>query len=631
MIHQQNTEIPKKQTLQFKAEVKQVLDIVINSLYTNREIFIRELISNASDALEKMRHEALTLDDYADKDARLEITIETDKDNHTFTITDTGVGMTRDELVSNLGTIARSGTREFLERQEKPEGIESEIIGRFGVGFYSAFMAAGEVRVRTRSYLLPEKGHEWVSDGIGKYTISEVGDLPRGTSITLALKDDAHEFENETTVKNIITRYSNFVAFPILMGGEKVNTIQAIWMKSPAELKDDEYNEFFKFISNSVEEPLSRLHLSSDAPLQFSALLYIPASNFEQFGFMKLKPSVNLYCRKILIQHHTDRLLPDYMRFVTGVVDSADLPLNISRETLQDNMVFRKLGKYLTRRIIRHLRDELKQHPDTYDSIWNSFGMFIKEGIVSDFENRKELAELQRFRSSKVKPDEYVSLPDYISRLKDGQTAVYYLNGRSREEIEHGPYMEAFRKRDIEVLYLFEPVDDFVMTSLMEFEGKKLVSADSADIELPKAETGDREEDKPSLSPDEIKGLAAWMKDTIGDRVTEVRESRRIMDRPAIIVNPDSAVTTTMRRVMRAAGRDLGLEGEKILEINTHHPLITRLKKLRDGKTDKGFLQSCVRQIFDNALVEAGLMDDPMPMVERMYDIMGRALAAEEE
>ena len=631
MSHQQNTEIPKKQTLQFKAEVKQVLDIVINSLYTNREIFIRELISNASDALEKMRHEALTLDDYADKDARLEITIETDKDNHTLTITDTGVGMTRDELVSNLGTIARSGTREFLERQEKPEGIESEIIGRFGVGFYSAFMVAREVRVRTRSYLLPEKGHEWVSDGIGKYTISEVGDLPRGTSITLALKDDAHEFENETTVKNIITRYSNFVAFPILMGGEKVNTIQAIWMKSPTELKDDEYNEFFKFISNSVEVPLSRLHLSSDAPLQFSALLYVPASNFEQFGFMKLKPSVNLYCRKILIQHHTDRLLPDYMRFVTGVVDSADLPLNISRETLQDNMVFRKLGKYLTRRIIRHLRDELKQHPETYDSIWNSFGMFIKEGIISDFENRKELAELLRFRSSTAKPDEYVSLPDYISRLKDGQTAVYYLNGRSREEIEHGPYMEAFRKRDIEVLYLFEPVDDFVMTSLMEFEGKKLVSADSADIELPKAETGDREEDKPSLSPNEVKGLASWMKDTIGDRVTEVRESRRIMDRPAIIVNTDSAVTTTMRRVMRAAGRDMGLEGGKILEINTHHPLIIRLKKLRDGKTDKGFLQSCVRQIFDNALVEAGLMDDPMPMVERMYDIMGRALAAEEK
>ncbi len=622
----------RQETRQFKAEVKQVLDIVINSLYTHREIFIRELISNASDALEKMRHEALILETYTDKDAPYEIRIETDKDNHTFTITDTGVGMTHSELTTNLGTIARSGTREFLDKMENLEGIDSEIIGKFGIGFYSAFMAASEVRVRTRSYKPSAKGYEWVSDGVGEYTIREMEDLPRGTLITLKLKDDAHEFEDDNTVKNIITKYSNFVPFPIMVKGEKVNTIQAIWLKSTSEVTDDEYAEFFKFISNSVEEPLSKLHLSSDAPLQFSALIYIPPMNFEQFGFMKLKPSVNLYCRKILIQQHTDKLLPEYMRFITGVVDSADLPLNISRETLQDNMVFRKLGKYLTRRIIRHLKDEVENDPDKYNSIWEKFGIFIKEGVVSDFENRKELASLLRFSSNRTGPDEYVSLSDYLERIKEGQDTVYYLNGRSREEIENGPYMETFRKRDIEVLYLFEPIDDFVMTSLVDYEGKKLVSADSADIEMPPAESeGKEQEEKPALSSDDVKDLAAWMKETIGDRVTEVRESKRIMNRPAIIVNPDSAMTTSMRRVMKAAGKDSGIEAGKILEINPGHPIITRLKKLREGKTDKGFLQSCVQQIFDNALAEAGLMEDPRPMVERVYDIMDRALAAEEK
>ncbi|MBN1295116.1 MAG: molecular chaperone HtpG [Candidatus Latescibacteria bacterium] len=622
----------KQETRQFKAEVKQVLDIVIHSLYTHREIFIRELISNASDALEKMRHEALTLESYTDKDAPYEIKIETDKDNHTFSIIDTGIGMTHSELTANLGTIARSGTREFLEQLDNREALDSEIIGKFGVGFYSVFMVAGEVRVRTRSYRPSAKGYEWVSDGVGEYTISEMDGLPRGTTIILNLKDDAHEYEDETTVKDVITKYSNFVPFPILVKNEKVNTVQAIWLKSTSEVTDDEYTEFFKFISNSVEEPLSRLHMSSDAPIQLSALLYIPAMNFEQFGLMKLKPSVNLYCRKILIQQHTDKLLPEYFRFVHGVVDSSDLPLNISRETLQDNLIFRKLGKFLTKRVIRHLDDVAKNDREKYNGIWEKFGMFLKEGVVSDFDNRKELADLLRFRSSKAEKDEYISLKEYADRMKEGQKDIYYLYGRSREEIENGPYVGTFKKREIEVLYLLEPIDDFVMTSLTDYDGKKLISADSADIELPPVETEDKEaEQKPTLSASDIKGLASWMKDTIGDRVKEVRESKRSMDRPAIIVNPDAAMTTTMRRVMKAAGRDIGIEGEKILEINTSHPLITRLKKLRDGTADKGFLQSCVLQIYDNALSEAGLMDDPKTMVERVYTIMEKALESAEK
>ncbi|MFC1693345.1 molecular chaperone HtpG [Candidatus Latescibacterota bacterium] len=465
---------PSSETRSFKAEVKQILDIVIRSLYTHREIFIRELISNASDALEKMRHFSLIQKNYTDKDAPFEIRIETDPKNHTFIITDTGIGMTHDELVNNLGTIARSGTREFLENIAKDKKFNSELIGKFGVGFYSAFMAADRVSVRTRSFKSSAKGYEWHNDGVGEYTIAESKELPRGTTVIVKLKEDAHEFENAENIKGIIKKYSNFVPFPIYVTGEKVNTVQAIWSKTPSDVADTEYREFFRFLTNSDDEPMYRLHLSSDAPLQLSTILYVPARNIESFGFMKLKPSVNLYCKKILVQQHTDKLLPDYMRFVTGVVDSADLPLNISRETLQDNLVFRKLGKFLARRFLRFLGEEAPKDEKKYGDFWKTFGSFIKEGIVSDFEHRLELAKLLRFKSSHTDTEAWASFADYSSRLKENQDTIYYINGRSRKDIERGPYMETFRKRDIEVLYLFDPVDDFVMTSLVDYEGKNI-------------------------------------------------------------------------------------------------------------------------------------------------------------
>ncbi len=623
-----NTAAPE--TKKFRAEVRQVLDIVIHSLYTHREIFIRELVSNASDALEKMRHESLVSDSHADKDAPLEIRIDTDEDAHTITITDTGVGMTREELEENLGTIARSGTREFLENLKNRENLDADMIGKFGVGFYSAFMAGDRVRVRTRSFRPQASGYEWSSDGMGEYTIEKVDGLPRGTSVIVELKEDAREYEKKATVESVIRKYSNFVPFPIKVDGETVNTVQAIWLKSPSDVKDEEYDEFYKFIANAVDEPLSRLHLTADAPIQLSALLYVPSTNVESFGFMKMKPGVNLYSRKVLIQEHSEKLLPEYMRFVTGVVDSADLPLNISRETLQDNMVFRKMGKYLTRRVIRHLEDLAKNDPDTYATVWDRFGMFVKEGISSDFENRADLAKLLRFHSSAEDGDTPVSLDDYAARMREGQSDIYYLNGPTRESIEQGPYVGAFKARNIEVLYLHEPIDDFVMMNLGEYDGRKLVSADAADIELPDAPEDEAKDDrKEHISGAELASFTTWMKETIGDTVKEVRESKRLTDRPAMIVNPDSTVTTTMKRVMKAAGQDFGGPGEKILEINTSHPLIVTLKKLRDGSADKGFLQLCARQIHDNALAEAGLLDNPRTMVDRVYDIMERALGSE--
>ncbi|MFC1541696.1 molecular chaperone HtpG [Candidatus Latescibacterota bacterium] len=627
-MQKEKNKSPKQETRKFKAEVKQILDIVVNSLYTHREIFVRELISNSFDSLEKMRHKTLTNKKYTDKEAPLEITINTDKENHTITVTDTGVGMTHDELVDNLGTIARSGTLEYVKNIGNKVDMAKDMIGKFGVGFYSAFMVGTEVRVKTRSYDPTEKGYEWFSDGIGQYKITEVDNLPRGTSVTVKLKEDAYEYDNPENIKPIINKYSNFVSFPILIEGERVNTVQAIWLKSSSEVTDDEYKEFYKFLSNSEEDALLRLHLTSDAPIQLSSILYIPQTNFEKFGFMKLKPSVNLYCKKILLQQHTEKLIPEYMRFVTGVVDSADLTLNISRETIQDNLVFRKLGKFLTKRILRFLTDQAKNEKEKYATFWDSFNMFLKEGILSDFENRKELTGLLRFNSSKTGKDELVSLEDYIENSKDDSKTIYYLTGVSKEEIENGPYVETFKERNIEVLYLFDAIDDFIMTTLSKYEGHKLVSADSSDIALP--ETEDKKETETDEVATEVnKNFHSWVQEILGDKVSDVRESKRILNRPAIIVNPDAGITTSMRRVMKAAGKDMMGPGAQILEINHSHPLIKKIKELRAGKTDKGFLLSCVEQVYDNALTEAGLMENPRTMIERIYEIMDRALKEE--
>ncbi len=618
----------ESETRQFKAEVRQILDIVIHSLYTHREIFIRELVSNAADALEKMRHELLVQKSVADPETPLEIRIETDKDSGTLTIRDTGVGMTADELTSNLGTIARSGTRQFLEQLSEDRRREADLIGRFGVGFYSSFMAASEVRVRTRSFKPSAKGCEWVSDGAGEYTITRMEDLPRGTTVIVNLREDAGEFADPGQVREIVRRYSNFVPFPIFVDGEQVNTVQAIWTRQPSELTDEEYEGFFAFLSDTDRPPHYRLHVTADAPLQLSAILYVPTYNLEQFGLVHLKSQVNLYCRKVLVQQHAEDLLPEYFRFVLGVVDSSDLPLNISRETLQDNAVFRKIGRVLTRRLIKFLGQEADSDPAKYAEFWNLFGLFIREGVISDHENRADLAPLLRFRSSIGDEAALVSLGKYAGRMREGQTAIYYLSGRSRADIENGPYIEAFRARNIEVLYLLDPIDDFVMTALGEFDGKKLVSADAADISLP-GQPPEPTAEK-TLSGDTLSNLAAWMREVLGDRVADVRTTDRTTNRPAIIVNPDEYMTTTMRKVLRASGRDVGPEMPRILEINPAHSLITRLSALRDGTADKGFLMLCVEELFDGALVEAGLLEHPGTMVSRMHDIMGRALDAAE-
>lgn len=619
-------------TYEFKAETKKLLDIVINSLYTERDVFIRELISNAADALEKLRHESITKTDIFDGHLPLEITIDLDEKNNTLTITDTGIGMTRSELEHNLGTIAHSGSNTFLTELVEAAKKDVSLIGQFGVGFYAAFMAGRIVRVQTRSWDKSE-GHEWVSDGTGTFTISEMPGLRRGTKVIVELKDEAKEYVQKWKISSIVKQYSAFVSFPIKLDGETINTIQALWTRNKNEIKEEEYAEFYKFIGNAVTEPLYRLHFSADAPLAINALLFVPAENFEVFGFGKVDPGVNLYCQRILIDQHSKNILPDWLRFLKGVVDSEDLPLNISRQALQDNALVSKIRKVITKRFLKHLDEEAKSDPEKYLKFWTAFGIYIKEGVTSDYEFQKELGKLLRFESSKSEEGKPVALADYILRMAPDQEDIYYINGPSRAAIEAGPYVEMFRKKDIEIIYTMEPIDDFVLSHLAEFEGKKLVSADRADISLAQddEETKENEADggkSAKLDKDALAKLTEWMKKVLEKHVSEVVVSKRLVDAPAMIVNPDAYMTSTMERVLAAGRKEKGIPGmgeaKKKLEINPGNPLIVKLADL--FLQDEDFAAEIARQIHDNAMIQAGLVVDPLAMVERNYRILNRVV-----
>lgn len=613
------------ETKQFQAETRKVLDIVINSLYTERDIFVRELVSNAADALEKYRHQSLV--DKPDFDAHipLEISIDCDDKKHTLTISDTGIGMTKDELETNLGTIAHSGSGHFLEELAEAAKKDVSLIGQFGVGFYSVFMAAKVVRVQTRSWDGGE-GHEWESDGGGTYTIKPCEGLHRGTKIIIELKEDAEEYSTKFTLERIIKQYSTFVPFPVKVEGEVVNTMQAIWARSKNEITEEEYTEFYKFIGNAMDEPSYRLHFAADAPLSIKTLLYVPKENFETLGMGRMQPGVNLYCQKVLIDQHSENILPEWLRFLKGVVDSEDLPLNISRQSLQDNTLVMKLRRVVTKRFIKFLNEEAGKDNEKYLEFWKTFGIFIKEGVTTDFEFQKDLGKLLRFESSESEAGKMVSLDEYIGRMKEGQEEIYYINGPNRSAIEFGPYVEMFKKRDVEILYTLEPIDDFVLNHLGEYEGKKLVSADQADLRLPEGESDADEKDTveqgEKLEPAKISELCGFLKEVLGDKVKEVKSSDRLVDSPAMIVNVDGHMTSSMERIMQAQGgeENLAMAGKKDLEINPASPLMKKIVELKDNNRD--LAGDVAGQVFDNAMIQAGLLVDSQQMVSRNYRIL---------
>lgn len=621
----------KATTHEFQAETKKLLDIVINSLYTERDVFIRELISNGADALEKYRHESLTRDqeDLFDSHVPLEISIDLDEENKELTITDTGIGMTGEELVANLGTIAHSGSNSFLADLAEAARKDVSLIGQFGVGFYSAFMAGSKVRVQSRSWDGTE-GHEWVSDGTGSFEISECPGLHRGTKIIISLKEGCEDYAKKWKVESIIKQYSSFVPFPIKLEGDTVNTVQALWARNKSEISDDEYLEFYKFIANAADDPLYRLHFSTDAPLSINSLLFVPKENFEIMGFGRVSPGVNLYCQRILIDQHSESILPEWLRFLKGVVDSEDLPLNISRQALQDNALVAKIRRVLTKRFLKFLAEEAKKDEESYLKFWETFGIYLKEGVASDFEYRTELGKLLRFESSKSKESTPVGLDEYLLRMSPDQEEIYYINGSSRAAIEAGPYVEMFRKKDIEIIYTTEPIDDFVLSHLAEYEGKKFVSADRADLSLEdKSESTEEGQEKSAQQLDDKKSeeLISWLKKTLNDKVADVSKSSRLVESPAMIVNPDGYMTSSMERVMAAGRMEKGLTGEiskKNLEINTANTLICRLAELIDS--DEMFAAEVALQIYDNAMIQAGLSVDPQEMVERNYRILQKAV-----
>lgn len=608
---------------EFQAEVKQLLDIVVHSLYTDKEVFVRELVSNASDALEKLRHIKLTEKDIFDEQLDLEIEITTDDKANIITIKDFGVGMTEDELVENLGTIAHSGSKAFLEAVKKGEEINSNLIGQFGVGFYSAFMVAKKVEVFTHNWKEDAKHLRWESDGSGSYEISEEPGQRRGCKIVIHLKEEDKEFAEPEKIKGILTRYSSFVQFPIKLNGEQVNTVQAIWMRNKNEIKDEEYTEFYKFQGNAFDEPRYTLHFSADAPLAINALLFVPQENTERFGLGRTEPGVNLYCRKVLIDSKPQGLIPEWLRFLKGVVDSDDLPLNISRESMQDTSLIEKLNKAVTNRFLKFLEDKAKKETESYEDFYKMFGVYLKEGIATDFSNREQLAKLIRYESSHTEAGKLTSLTDYVSRMGQDQKEIYYLYGPSREIIENSPQMEAFKANKLEVLYLLEPVDEFVMNNIGKFEEKDLVSADSSEVKLDDVK---KEKAKDGLKKKESDELCKWISDELGDKVKEVSVSKRLVDSPVIALNADKVMTPSMRKIMKSIHKEIGQSDNEInLEINPNHGLIKNLSKLKDS--DAELAKLVTEQLYDNALVAAGFIEDPRSMVNRVYELLERVSA----
>lgn len=613
-----NTE--KTHTHEFQAEVRQLLDIVIHSLYTDREIFVRELVSNASDALEKMRFLQLTEKNVFDDQLPLEINISTDETARTLTFSDYGIGMTRAELTENLGTIAHSGSKAFVQAMKEGGKGGSNVIGQFGVGFYSAFMVASEVKVYSHSWKNDGEHLVWTSDGATGYDIEEAPGQNRGCKLVLQLKEEDAEFAKPARIKQILGKYSNFVGFPINLNGERINNIEALWLKGKSEVTEEQYKEFYKFASHAFDDPRYTFHFNADAPLNINALLFAPTSNTELYGMGQMEPGVALYSRRVLIDQHPKKFLPEWMRFIRGVVDSEDLPLNISRETMQDSALFRKLGQTVQGRLLKFLEREAEGDAKKYEEFYKDFSRFLKEGVATDFENRNAIAKLLRFESSLTAEAETISLSGYVSRMKEDQKNIYYQIGSSRKAIEAGPYLEAFKAQGAEVLFLYEAIDDYVVSALGEFDGKKLIAVNSSDVDLGESST---EED--SLSKEDADKLCVWLKENLQGRVQEVRTGKRLVSSPAMAVMPDGEMSPQLRQMMKAMKNEDFGAAQVILEINPAHAIVRKLAGVTDSNPElSGML---AHQLLDNALLSAGLLDDPHAMINRMHSIMEKALA----
>jgi len=622
------TQEPKPQSFEFRAEIQQLLNILVHSLYTEREIFLRELISNAADALNRVKFEMLTNRDVVDPEAELAIRLVADPDARTITISDTGIGMTRDEIVQDLGTIAHSGAAAFLRQLQEEQRPTVELIGQFGVGFYSVFMVADEVRVVSRSYRPDAEAVAWISDGGSEYRVEPAEKEERGTCVEIKLKEDAREFANDWRLEQIVKRHSDFVGFAIYVGdkAEPINRQIAPWRRAPQEVDEEQYHDFYRHLTLDPEEPLLHVHLSADAPVNIRSILYVPAHRERGVLSLRTDHGLQLYVHNILIQQYNKDLLPNHFRFVDGVVESEDLPLNISREAIQSSPAARRIQRALVHKLIRELETMAHERPEAYAAFWREFGPFIKEGVASEPAAQQDLMPLLRFHSSRS-DQELISLAQYVERMADDQKAIYYVLGEDLRSVARSPHLDYFRAREIEVLYLVDPIDSFVAVALQDFEGKPLKNVDDAGLDLPTEEV--EGEAGPTVTESDFNRLVGRFVQVLGDRVLEVRESKVLRDNPCRLVSPDDAPAREMSRVYRLLGQEFEVP-PRILEVNRAHPIIANLARLVSQAADADVIEPTIELLFENQLLMEGLHPNPTDMIPRIQQLMAAATAADD-
>lgn len=622
-----------KETLGFQAEVKQLLQLMIHSLYSNKEIFLRELISNASDAADKLRFEALSDPALFENDSELKIRIAFDKKARTITISDNGIGMNRDEVINNIGTIAKSGTREFFQSLTGDQARDVNLIGQFGVGFYSSFIVADKVTLTTRrAGLGAEHGVRWESAGEGDYTLETVEKSQRGTEITLHLREGEDEFLSDWKLKSIIRKYSDHILLPIAMKktewkdgeevptdeDETVNKASALWARSRNDISEDEYKEFYKHVSHDFEDPLAWSHNRVEGKQEYISLLYIPSRAPFDLYDREQRHGIKLYVRRVFIMDDAEQLMPQYLRFVRGIIDSADLPLNVSREILQSSREIDAIKAGSVKKVLGLLEDMAENEPEKYAGFWKEFGRVMKEGPAEDFANREKIAGLLRFASTHLDTDEQkVSLKQYIERMKDGQDKIYYITADSFAAAQHSPHLEIFRKKGIEVLLLSDRVDEWLVSNLAEFEGKKLQSVAKGDLDLGKLEDEAEKEQQKKIE-DEYKSLVERIKTTLGETVKEVRITHRLTDSPACLVSGENDISGNLERLLKAAGQKTP-DVKPVLEINPQHRIVQKL----NDESDESRFSDWTHLLFDQALLaEGGQLDDPATFVRRMNSLL---------
>lgn len=633
-------EAAHKETHGFQTEVKQLLQLMIHSLYSNKEIFLRELVSNAADAADKLRFRALENDSLYENDGELNVKLSVDKEANTVTIADNGIGMTRDEVIANLGTIAKSGTKDFFSKLSGDSAKDSQLIGQFGVGFYSAFIVADKVTVRTRAAGADAStGVEWVSDGEGEFTIAEINKPTRGTEITLHLREDEKEFADTWRLRSIVSKYSDHISIPVQMWkdevpesegpeGEKieaqpgewevVNKATALWTREKSDISDEEYNEFYKHISHDFTDPLAWAHNKVEGKTEYTSLLYIPSKAPFDMWNRDQNHGLKLYVQRVFIMDDAEQFMPTYLRFVKGLLDSNDLPLNVSREILQDNKITQALRQGCSKRVLQMLEKMAKNDSDKYQSFWNEFGNVLKEGPAEDFSNREKIAGLLRFASTHGESDaQTVSLADYIERMKEGQDKIYYVTADSLQAAKSSPHLEIFRKKGIEVLLMGERIDEWLMSHLTEFNEKQFVSIAKGNLDL-----GDLEDEESKKAQEEaekeVEGVLERAKTALGDKVVDVKFTHRLTDSPAVIVADDNGMTTQMMKLMQAAGQTVP-DVKYHFELNPEHSLV----KLLADTQDEELFNQWVGVLFDQAaLSEQGSLKDPSTFVQNLNALL---------